>query len=191
VNDCARCPACCSSVGSGKRPRPIGCAGLADNPVVANCNACGGPLRIDRDRGLLVCDHCGSHHDVPPALEYLELLSETSSVCPICSTPLSTSRLDGHALLCCAHCFGMLIDMSRFTTIIDAVRARERRSVRIVPPRRHDPTDRLINCPTCRQPMLGHLYGGPGNVVIDTCERCLVNWLDPGELRRIAIAPDS
>ena len=37
----------------------------------------------------------------------------------------------------------------------------------------------------------GGFYGGPGNVVIDTCERCLVNWLDPGELRRIAIAPDS
>ena len=94
-------------------------------------------------------------------------------------------------MLCCARCFGMLIDMSRFTTIIDAVRAREQRAVRMVPPRRHDPTDRLIHCPTCRQPMLGHLYGGPGNVVIDTCERCLVNWLDPGELRRIAIAPDS
>jgi Zn-finger nucleic acid-binding protein len=32
--------------------------------------------------------------------------------------------------------------------------------------------------------------GGPGNVVIDTCERCRVNWLDSGELRRIAVAPD-
>jgi Zn-finger nucleic acid-binding protein len=39
--------------------------------------------------------------------------------------------------------------------------------------------------------MIDHPYGGPGNVVIDTCERCGVNWLDPGELRRIAMAPDS
>ena len=30
-----------------------------------------------------------------------------------------------------------------------------------------------------------------GNVVIDTCEPCGVNWLDPGELRRIAVAPYS
>jgi Zn-finger nucleic acid-binding protein len=39
--------------------------------------------------------------------------------------------------------------------------------------------------------MLGHIYAGPGNAVIDSCERCQVNWLDPGELRRIAVAPDS
>jgi Zn-finger nucleic acid-binding protein len=39
--------------------------------------------------------------------------------------------------------------------------------------------------------MISHLYGGPGNVVIDSCERCLVNWLDAGELQRIAAAPDS
>jgi len=38
--------------------------------------------------------------------------------------------------------------------------------------------------------MLAHVYGGPGNIVIDTCERCQLNWLDPGELRRIALAPD-
>jgi Zn-finger nucleic acid-binding protein len=36
--------------------------------------------------------------------------------------------------------------------------------------------------------MLNHMYGGAGNVVIDTCETCQVNWLDSGELRRIARA---
>jgi Zn-finger nucleic acid-binding protein len=138
-----------------------------------------------------VCDHCGNQQEAPAAIEYLELLSETSSLCPICTTPLSTSRLEGHSLLCCARCFGMLIDMSRFATVIDAVRAHEERSFRIALPRRQNPADRLISCPTCGHPMLGHFYGGPGNVVIDSCERCQVNWLDPGELRRIAVAPDS
>jgi len=85
----------------------------------------------------------------------------------------------------------MLIDMNRLPTVIDTVRAREHRSFRMVLPRRQNPADRLINCPGCGQPMLGHLYGGPGNVVIDSCERCQVNWLDPGELRRIVVAPDS
>jgi Zn-finger nucleic acid-binding protein len=46
----------------------------------------------------------------------------------------------------------------------------------------------MINCPGCAKPMLNHFYGGPGNLVIDTCERCHLNWLDPGELRRIARA---
>jgi Zn-finger nucleic acid-binding protein len=85
----------------------------------------------------------------------------------------------------------MLIDMGRFATVIDAVRAHEERSFRTALPRRQNPGDRLIKCPACGQPMLAHFYGGPGNVVIDSCERCQVNWLDPDELRRIAVAPDS
>ena len=124
-------------------------------------------------------------------MDYVELLDETSNLCPLCTTPLSTSRLEGHPLLCCARCFGMLIDMNRFVTLIDAVRAREERSLRIALPRRQNPTDRTINCPACAQPMLGHIYAGPGNAVIDSCERCQVNWLDPGELHRIAVAPDT
>jgi Zn-finger nucleic acid-binding protein len=147
-------------------------------------------MRIDQDLGVLVCDHCGSQQEPPALVEHLELLSETSTLCPICATPLSNGRLEGHPLLCCARCFGMLIDMNRFATVIEAVRTSERRSFRSVPPRRQNPGDRRLDCPACGQPMVGHLYGGPGNVVIDTCERCLVNWLDPGELRRIAVAPD-
>ena len=33
--------------------------------------------------------------------------------------------------------------------------------------------------------MMSHLYGGPGTLAIDTCERCLVNWLDAGELEKV------
>ena len=32
---------------------------------------------------------------------------------------------------------------------------------------------------------------GPGNVIIDTCESCSLNWLDYGELQRIVRAPDA
>jgi Zn-finger nucleic acid-binding protein len=147
-------------------------------------------MRIDRDRGLFTCDHCGSQQEAAVALAYVDLLSETPSPCPLCSTPLSASRLEGYSLLCCARCFGMLIDMNRFAAVIEVMRSYETRSVRTAPPRRQNPGDRLLDCPACGQPMVGHLYAGPGNVVIDTCERCLVNWLDPGELRRMAMAPD-
>ena len=140
-------------------------------------------------RRFLMCGHCGSQQDLPAALEYLELLSEASSSCPTCSTPLSNSRLEGHPLLCCPRCFGMLIEMNRFAAVIEAVRAHEGGS-RTALPRRQNPGERFLDCPACGQPMVGHLYAGPGNVVIDTCEPCLVNWLDPGELRRIAVAPD-
>jgi Zn-finger nucleic acid-binding protein len=33
-----------------------------------------------------------------------------------------------------------------------------------------------------------HFYGGPGNIIIDDCDRCSLNWLDAGELMRIALA---
>jgi hypothetical protein len=83
----------------------------------------------------------------------------------------------------------MLIEMTRFAAIIEVVRAHED-AVLTMSPRRQNPEDRVLACPTCGRPMVAHLYGGPGNIVIDTCERCLVNWLDAGELRRIAVAPD-
>ena len=55
-----------------------------------------------------------------------------------------------------------------------------------------DPKDlqRRINCPQCGKVMDTHPYGGPGNVIIDDCERCAVNWLDYGELQRIVRAPE-
>ena len=36
-----------------------------------------------------------------------------------------------------------------------------------------------------------HFYNGPGNVIIDDCEHCELNWLDTGELMRVVRAPDS
>jgi len=35
-----------------------------------------------------------------------------------------------------------------------------------------------------------HFYAGPGNIVIDDCARCELNWLDAGELMVVARAPD-
>jgi Zn-finger nucleic acid-binding protein len=157
---------------------------------MANCANCGGPMRVDRARGTLVCDHCGAETDAPALLSYLEFLDDSASRCPACATPLSNSRIDGLALLACRRCEGLLVDMRTFTAVIDAVRLHEARTIWSVAPRGQRAGDRTVTCPLCRQPMLAHVYGGPGNVVIDTCERCLVNWLDAGELRRIALAPD-
>src|SRR5262249_9795807 len=139
---------------------------FSDNPVVAECVNCGAPMLLDRQRGVLVCDHCGSEQEAPAVIEHLELLGVSTSLCPMCLTPLSRSRLEGHSLLYCARCYGMLIEMNRFATLIDAVRASEERPRRVALPRRQNPGDRLLNCPTCGQPMLCHIYGGPGNVVI-------------------------
>jgi len=157
---------------------------------VSNCVNCGAPVRIDQD-GVAVCDHCGTRQDPSVSLQYVELQNETGTMCPVCSAALSTATLGGHPLLCCARCYGMLLAMDLFADIIDAVRLREPRRLRTAPPLRGSPNDRIIRCPSCHTPMLAHLYAGPGNVVIDSCERCGVNWLDGGELRRIALSPDT
>jgi len=109
-------------------------------------------------------------------------------MCPTCQTSLANGMLDGCPLLFCERCEGLLVEMENFVAVINAARAREEQSGTILP-RRQTPGDRTISCPGCQCPMLSHFYGGPGNLVIDTCERCHLNWLDPGELRRIARAP--
>jgi Zn-finger nucleic acid-binding protein len=157
---------------------------------MADCRNCGAPVRIARDEGLLICDHCGSEQDAPATPENLELLGESPQKCPACSTALSQGRLHGHPVLCCPQCAGLLIEMNRFTTLIEEVRTHNVGAFRTAMPPRQKPGDRTLNCPSCGQPLVSHRYSGPGNVVIDTCSRCLVNWLDQGELRRIALAPD-
>ena len=145
-------------------------------------------MQIDRDRAVFICGHCGNQQQAAAAAAYLQLLTETQWNCPICSVALSSATLEGCPLLCCSRCFGLLIERAWFTAVIDAARAHEPRASRPLPRQQH-PAERSIACPLCGQAMHGHIYAGPGNVVIDSCERCQVNWLDGSELRRIAIAP--
>jgi Zn-finger nucleic acid-binding protein len=114
---------------------------------------------------------------------------ETSrNKCPSCATDLADGRLEGNPVSFCRDCEGMLIAMDQFVSVIEAVRVHEE-PARTVSPRKQRPGDRTIACPGCGKPMLSHFYGGPGNIVLDTCEPCRLNWLDRGELRRIARAP--
>jgi len=136
----------------------------------------------------LVCDHCGSLGE-PALVPYdLETIGESTVACPHCATALADARIEGCPVRYCASCHGLLVEMRHFVTLCDAVRAREAGSG-VALPLRQRPGERVLTCPICGQPMLDHLFGGPGNLVLDTCERCQVNWLDPGELQRIARAP--
>jgi Zn-finger nucleic acid-binding protein len=154
---------------------------------VANCVNCGAPMAADKAVGGFVCTHCGSVEALPTNLSDLDIGEPSAIACPTCTTPLSTAKLDACPLLVCPQCQGMLIKMGDFVAVINAATAHEEQHG-VVLPRTQKPGDRALGCPRCRQPMLSHFYGGPGNLVIDTCERCQVNWLDPGELRRIARA---
>jgi Zn-finger nucleic acid-binding protein len=90
----------------------------------------------------------------------------------------------------CRHCRGSLIATSVFVLLTETVRAHQTQGAVI--PHAADPEElkRHIRCPQCHQPMDTHYYAGPGNVVIDACPHCELNWLDAGELMSIARAPD-
>ena len=161
---------------------------ITDKHAMASCSSCGAALRIDRGLDLLVCEYCGSQEESPAVIARIEVLGESARACPVCAIPLSDSRLECYRLLF-RGCHGMLIDMNLFALVIEAAREAEGRVSDAVLSRRQNPRERTLDCPACRKPMLSHVYAGPGNLVIDTCEECLVNWLDAGELRRIARAP--
>jgi Zn-finger nucleic acid-binding protein len=146
-------------------------------------------MQVDRAAGELSCSHCGSVESRAGIVGHIEAGAGSEMACPSCATLLSHGRLDGFPLQLCPRCEGMLIEMEHFVSVIGAARAHEE-ACGAIPPRRQTPGARTIDCPACHRPMLSHFYGGPGNLVIDTCETCHVNWLDAGELRRIARASD-
>jgi Zn-finger nucleic acid-binding protein len=156
---------------------------------MANCVNCGAPLAEDDTQGSLTCNHCGTLNEPATPPVGLDVGPATDTACPSCAVPLHESHLEGLPLLFCRGCQGMLVPMPLFVSVIEAARMQEPRGVSAVLPRRQRPGERTLTCPSCRTPMLSHIYGGPGNLVIDTCEPCGRNWLDGGELRRIARAP--
>jgi hypothetical protein len=72
-----------------------------------------------------------------------------------------------------------------FRTLVNALRTAHRGEK--ARPQALDPAEyeRDIRCPGCEKPMDTHPYYGPGNVVVDTCPRCFLIWLDHGELEII------
>ena len=110
--------------------------------------------------------------------------------CPVCGVPLVRGAIEQQQFLYCKRCRGMLVPMGGFMTLVEHLRTLGREPA----PRSPRPTvaelRRQLRCPLCHEVMDTHPYAGPGNIVIDNCPRCTVNWLDHTELTRIATARD-
>ena len=83
-----------------------------------------------------------------------------------------------------------LISATVFVLILQALRARRGSDAAIPHPPDRMELKRCIHCPQCHRVMDTHYYAGPGNIVIDDCPSCELNWLDAGELMVIVRAPD-
>ena len=146
-----------------------------------NCPNCGAAMRLKDDADYLLCDYCQTPHFPDPNSDGVRVLGVEAPIpCPVCAISLTHASVARERIFYCERCRGMLIAMGVFTEIVAAA-AR--------PPDWKD-LDRRIHCPKCSSTMDTHPYCGPGNIIIDTCEPCVVNWLDYGELDRVVRAPD-
>jgi Zn-finger nucleic acid-binding protein len=146
-------------------------------------------MRLEDGKDAFTCDYCKSIYFPEKNEDGVRVLGEPAALlCPVCAVALVHAAHSGHRLLYCTRCRGMLIRMEVFVGLIQDLRARREGAAAVLVPDRKD-LERRIMCPQCHQPMDTHFYGGPGNIIIDDCDRCSLNWLDAGELMRIALAP--
>lgn len=155
-----------------------------------DCPNCGARMESIKGTDSWNCRYCRSVYYGQKNDDNVCLTGETSKLaCPVCSVPLAMATMEGHHLSYCTRCRGSLIGVDDFVLLLDDLRAKQGGAWSIS--RRADPKelDRHVRCPQCGGPMDAHFYGGPGNVVIDNCAACELNWLDKSELSRIIRAP--
>jgi len=157
-----------------------------------NCKNCGAPMQLVEGKDYLVCEYCTYTYVPKPNPDGVRILEEPTALgCPVCELPMVAASINSHRIWHCKKCRGILLPMSVFSETVAVERRR-----RPEPPASVDPIDvqdqlkRKLVCPNCADPMHTHPYGGPGNVVIDNCPSCRLNWLDYRELQRIITAPE-
>lgn len=148
-----------------------------------NCRNCGAAMTLVAGRDYFRCDYCLSFHfPAGTGEDGVHIVGGTSGLaCPVCREPLKDGRVEGEPVQYCPRCRGFLTGNASFSNVV-----RERRLKRPagINPHGFDPTElkRVIDCPRCEKRMDTHPYYGGGRVVVDTCPRCALIWLDAGEL---------
>ena len=155
-----------------------------------NCPSCGAPMRLKNDEDSYKCDFCHNVYVPQKNDDGVRVLGEQSDQsCPNCNLALMQAAVGKTRILYCTKCRGMLVPMPVFKNLVAEMEVVQGGSIAQPPA---DPGDlsRILNCPHCHQRMDTHFYAGGGNAIIESCEKCLLNWLDHGELPRIIHAPD-
>ena len=110
--------------------------------------------------------------------------------CPVCSDAnLQVASINGTQACGCANCQGFLIDSISLGIIINVLRAEYQGTIDKPVMIDTKELEKIMNCPACFDKMYTHPYHGPGNVVVNSCSGCQLNWLDAGELAKIIRAP--
>lgn len=135
-----------------------------------------------------ICAHCRAQHSTVEDPAELAWLRPAEEPCPLCRTALHHAALAGTSLLACPTCRGLLVSMEIFPGIAGRLRLLAELPETASPRPSPGELERRLTCPRCARSMNTHYYGGPGSIVIDSCSPCELNWLDAGELTRVASA---
>lgn len=157
-----------------------------------NCPNCGAPMKLILAKRQYVCNHCTTSYFPEENRDGVQTLGEQShGLCPICGySPLIFATSGGKTVLHCKECRGLLVQIRELMPIIQTLRSQRLANSEVVPPLvDHGESSRKVSCPVCKRVMDTYLYGGGGNVYVDSCIECGVIWLDYRELNRIVEAP--
>jgi Zn-finger nucleic acid-binding protein len=158
-----------------------------------NCRNCAAPMELFDRRRYYFCKYCGTFEFIEDAgsdgIHVLQRRADAAP-CPLCAAPLAKSLLDEtQPVEYCERCRGVLIERPAFARAVQQRRSRASGPGATPAPIDRREFERRVTCPNCRTHMDVHPYYGPGNVIIDTCRKCDLVWLDFGELRQIDEAP--
>lgn len=142
------------------------------------------------ERKTYECGYCQTLHIPDSDHDGIRVFEEVAHhTCPLCKISLVWADIDGFPAEFCPHCKGILMLQHLFGKAVKVLRARIKRPSEPPAAVNWDHLQRIIRCPSCKNEMSTHIYGGPGNIVIDTCIKCHIIWLDYCELRRILDTP--
>jgi Zn-finger nucleic acid-binding protein len=146
-------------------------------------------MRLEERQDYLRCDFCGRFHFPEPDADGVRVLGATTAArCSLCSRELVHAAVGGVRVLHCVSCLGLLIPSEDFLFVLERLRGAGSGAGPPARPLNFTELERRLRCPQCNDWMHTHAYAGAGNIVIDNCPHCRVNWLDHGELRRVASA---
>ncbi len=159
-----------------------------------NCGSCSGVMLPVYGQSHHHCHGCNTYNfsaDIDQTEEPITPTGKkTGFKCPRCQVTLEVGILADEVQVCfCENCRGYVIDNDTFGSFArhhrDSYTGADDRPKPIDP----EQLDKIQSCPACLQKMEAHPYYGPGSVVIDSCIRCKLVWLDHGEFTRIVRAP--
>jgi Zn-finger nucleic acid-binding protein len=149
-------------------------------------------MRLKSDMVSFRCEYCQSTFIPEKNDDGVQVLDQPADeLCSLCNEALVPAVFAKTPILYCKKCGGMLVAMGALENLIAELRESAGQPSGAKPAAYDkDELRRILQCPHCHRRMEAHLYAGPGNVVIDSCEECCMIWLDRGEARRIASTGD-